>query len=180
MEKAQRKAVRCKSSRGSVPCFAVLALPEPKAFLEPQSPIANRDWPDPAWEADLACSHCGTISRYAAADILDHWRNPSRDLCHRVLTECFQASCRSAVEFYLLSSDYEVGRNLQDEPLKALCTGEFRGTCSHGHNLLPVPAIRSKITPFEDWVPSAADSLCWTRPLRERTYATVLGVRVEL
>lgn len=180
IDKAQGKAVRCKGSRGSLPCVAALALPEPKALLDPHTRIANRDWPDPAWEADLACSHCGTVSRYAATEVLDHWRDLSRDLCHKVVTECFQESCRAAVEFYLLSSDYEVGRNLQDDPVEALRKNEFRGTCSHGHDLIPVPANRSNVSRFEDWIPSAVGSLRWTRPLKERKYAIVLGVQVEI
>jgi hypothetical protein len=117
-------------------------------------------WPSDTWQAAIGCPFCGKILLYARDDVgwnetehSEEGRFSSDTKCYRVELECARIDCRVPAKFHTV-----LGGAIRNETalLDKLSRGFFGGQCSVGHDLLPIPKEKYRLTRILDAIPSDA------------------------
>jgi hypothetical protein len=115
-------------------------------------------WPEDTWRAAIGCPSCGKVLPYARRDVDWSWapfqeegRYSSDTNCYRIELECARKDCRLPAKFHtVLNDQIPTESGLLDK----LHRGFFGGTCPAGHDLLPIPKERYRVTRILDAIPT--------------------------
>jgi hypothetical protein len=174
-------SLECKARTNGRYCARTFDLPGSSLLTEEEfeNPACQPKWPRTEWKADIACPQCGCIKEYSSADVCRwHHDEPVQgDFFLHVAMECSRSNCHVPVEFYIVDFDEiasEEGKWFDfphqrekwiDETdwLKLIRDGKFHGLCSKGHELLPIPKPRYRLSKRDGTLPSLHEMLAWGR-----------------
>jgi hypothetical protein len=129
-------------------------------YTQEQKDEYLKRWPSDTWKAAIGCPFCGKVLLYARDDVA--WdqkaifvagKYSADTKCFLVEFECARRDCRVPAKFHTV-----LGGEIPNETalLDKLCGGFFGGQCSVGHDLLPIPKEKYRLTRILDAIPSDA------------------------
>ena len=129
-------------------------------------------WPEDGWQAAIGCPYCEAAFRYGLWDV--RWEAIDRDApgvfhsdtkCYRVEFECARPNCRLPVQVHtVLGGVIPTENALRD----MLHDGLFHEICPAGHDLLPIPRDRYRLTREVEAIPSGVKGIYLQEPVVTR------------